>query len=473
MTETLRSWIDGGFVDSSGSHSRALPDPRTNDANATVPDGSHEDVDRAVAAAKAQRGPWRNISAEERAHALHRIADGIRANRKKLMTAERKDTGKLDALLEWEIENSAAYFDFYAAMVHLPVGDVLDTTADEHTFTRREPFGVVGIITPWNLPLNQAARACAPALAAGNTVVLKPAQNSSRTSLLLAEIAVDAGLPAGVLNVLLGSGQQVGSPLVSHRDVAKVAFTGSVPVGQEIGRIAAEKIIPLTLELGGKSANIVFADADLDFAASEAVRAFTTNGGQVCSSGTRLLVDSSIHDEFVAKVSEIASEQKTGESFGPMITRAQYEQVHRYMEIAEKEGAIPVVGGSTVYPPATDSGFYVGPTIYAGVDNSMRIAREEVFGPVLAVIPFADENEAVTIANDSDFGLAAGVWTSDIARALRVSSRLEAGQVFVNTWSTASVITPFGGYKQSGYGREKGIEGLLSYTQLKTIVIKY
>lgn len=431
------------------------------------------DVTAAVAAAKAASSEWRRFPSAARGRILNRIAQAIRVHAEDLIALEIQDTGKPRHTAEWEVENSAAYFEFYATLVNLPAGDVLDVEPNHHMFTKREPFGVIGIITPWNLPLNQAARAVAPALTAGNVVVLKPPSTSSQTSVLMGKIAQEAGLPDGVLNVVLGQGSKVGTAIVSHPDVRKVAFTGSVATGRSIGRIAAERIIPLTLELGGKSANIVFDDADLEFAATEAVRAFANNAGQVCSAGTRLLVQETIHDEFVQKVATIAGRLEEGVDVGPMITRHQYEEVQNYFEVARAEGAEPIIGGSASRKPELEGGFYVQPTIYPRVSNDMRIAREEVFGPVLVTIPFSTEEDAIQIANDSDFGLVGGVFTGDIGRALRVSDALEAGQIFVNSWSTGAVQMPFGGHKHSGYGREKGIEALMHYSHLKSVVVVY
>jgi aldehyde dehydrogenase (NAD+) len=325
------------------------------------------------------------------------------------------------------------------------------------------------VITPWNVPINQAARAVAPAIAAGNTVVLKPSSLTSTTSIRLAGLARDAGLPPGVYNVLLGGGSTTGPALVTHPDVRKVAFTGSVAVGRELAHLAADRLIPLTLELGGKSANVVFADADLEKAAHWATVAFTSNAGQVCSSGTRLLVQREVHDRFVAMVAEKAKAVRPGESIGPVISEGQHRTVIHYLEVAEGEGAVAVVGGRTAVDE--DAGLFVPPTIYTGVHNAMRIAQEEVFGPVLAVIPFDTEEEAIAIANDSPYGLVAGVWTRDISRALRVAAEIEAGQVFVNSWWSGGVQTPFGGTKLSGYGREKGVEALKHYVQVKCVTV--
>ncbi|MFJ8794714.1 aldehyde dehydrogenase family protein [Streptomyces sp. NPDC102462] len=466
----LTHWIDGKPV--AAATSRPGENPATGGAGAETGLGSAADVDLAVRAAAAAAPGWRRFASMERGRLLSAVADRLRADVDRLAELESADTGKPLVLSAAEIRGSADYFEYYAGLVNLPAGDVLDIQPDLHVYTRREPFGVIGVITPWNLPINQAARACAPALAAGNTIVAKPAESTSRTTLELARIATEVGLPDGVFNVVLGRGSEVGTAIVEHPLVRKVAFTGSVRVGQEIGRIAADRVLPLTLELGGKSANIVFADADLEFAASEAVRAFVTNAGQVCSSGTRLLVERSVHDTFVGEVARVAAAVRPGENLGPMITRDQYETVQRYFKVAAEEGATPVTGGHVATVPGREGGFYVEPTVYTGVTNDMTVAREEVFGPVLAVIPFDTEDEAVAIANDSDFGLVGGVFTADISRAFRVAESIEAGQVYVNSWSTQSVQMPFGGHKLSGYGREKGIEALLHYSHVKSISVR-
>jgi aldehyde dehydrogenase (NAD+) len=466
----LTHWIAGRATASTGAATQRTTNPATGGPGATVVEGTPADVDRAVQAAYRVRTVWRHLPSLERGRLLSALGRSLLEHADRLAEMESADTGKPAALSKAEITGAAEYFEFYAGLVNLPAGDVLDIRADLHVYTRREPYGVIGVITPWNLPVNQAARACAPALAAGNTVVAKPAESTSRTTVELARLATAAGFPDGVLNVVVGSGPEVGAAIVRHPLVRKVAFTGSVGTGQEIGRIAAERILPLTLELGGKSANIVFADADLEFAAREAVRAFTGNAGQVCSSGTRLLVQRDIETDFTAAVVQAAAALRPGVDLGPMITRGQYEQVRRYFRIAAGEGAIPVLGGDVAEAPG--GGFYINPTVYAGAHNGMRIAREEIFGPVLVVIPFDTEQEAVEIANDSEFGLVGGIFTENIARAFRVAEAIEAGQVYINSWSTQSVQMPFGGHKASGYGREKGIEALHHYSQTKSISVR-
>ncbi|WPY95046.1 aldehyde dehydrogenase family protein [Limimaricola variabilis] len=470
--ERLDHWIEGASAQPATGDYIETVSPMTGAAHLRVAAGDAGDVARAVAAAEAARDGWRRFPAAERGRLMLALAQKMRAEKERLAQMERADTGKPMAGALGEIEGSAQYFEFYGSLVYLPVGDVLDVAPDQHVFTRREPYGVIGVITPWNLPLNQAARAIAPALVAGNTIVAKPSEITSRTTIEMARMASEVGFPAGVINIVLGTGEAVGEAIVRAEAVRKVAFTGSVGVGRAIGRIAAERIIPLTLELGGKSANIVFEDADLDLAAAEAVKGFTLNAGQVCSAGTRLLVQRSIYDRFMDKLAAEIAKIVPGENLGPLITPAQFERVKGYFTTAEEDGARLLAGGGIAEVAGQEGGFYVKPTIYADVTNSMRIAREEIFGPVGVAIAFEDEDEAVRIANDSDYGLIGTLWSRDVSRALRVADRIEAGQIFVNVWNTMSVQTPFGGHKNSGYGREKGIEAIHHYSHLKTVTVK-
>ena len=461
-------WIGGKADAPAGGAYLPTIDPATRRPGDEVAAGDAADVDRAVAAAAGAQPAWGRASGAERSEALHRVADAVEGGADELMALERACTGKLPGQLRIEVDMSASYFRYYAGMVRTLGGRTIDQGAGTHTYTRLEPYGVVAAITPWNLPLNQACRAVAPALAVGNAVVAKPSELTSTSTLHLARLATEAGLPDGLLNVVTGTGPAVGTPLAAHPAVRRIAFTGSVATGRHLATVAAGRLVPLTLELGGKSPLVAFADADLDRVVAAAVATVAFNAGQVCSATTRLLVEAPAHDEVAARVVEAVARLRPGVDFGPMITEAQYRKVLEHQAAARAAGIVPATGGGAYDEGPAAEGLYVRPTVYVGVPPGAAVARDEVFGPVLVTLPFADESDAVARANDTDYGLVGAVWSGDVARGLRVAERIEAGQVAVNG-GPLTIETPFGGVKQSGYGREKGIEALHDYALTKTI----
>jgi aldehyde dehydrogenase (NAD+) len=474
-----RNWehvINGEYrAPSSGDYLQEFV-PRTGEPGDKIARGNAADVAIAVSAAEAAQAAWQALKPLDRGRILTEVARGIRRHAVELAEQEAKETGQPIWMAKGMIETSAQYFEFYGGLATSLHGDTIDIGPNYHVYSQRVPYGVVGVILPWNAPLNQAARAGAPALAAGNSVVAKPSEFTSISLLRFAMFAVEeCGLPKGVFNVVTGTGKEVGEALVAHPSVRKVAFTGSLRAGREIGHVAAERIIPLTLELGGKSPNIVFEDADLSKAVPGSASAFTVNSGQVCIAGTRCLVQESIFDKFaeqlVKEVRNIRLSDGVSPGLGPLTTHAQYERVKGYFELARSEGVVALVGGG-LPDQSPAPGWYVSPTVYTGVKPTMRIAREEIFGPVLALLPFKDEEDAINLANDTDYGLGAGIWTTNISRAHRVAARILAGQVFVNEYPSGGIETPFGGFKQSGYGREKGLEALHHYTQMRTVIIR-
>ena len=468
-TRTVPHWIDGAAVLEGDTDTPEIINPRTNDVVGRALSGTAAHVDAAVLAAYRAQKQWSRLSAIQRAEILARLANLIVERAEELAAWEAEETGHPQAAALGEIRAAAQYFSYYGGLIPALTGETIDMGESFHAYTRREAYGVVGVITPWNAPLNQAARAVAPAIAAGNTVVIKPSEFTPTTTFLLGELAAEAGLPAGVINIVNGTGPEVGTAIVKHRKVSKVAFTGSVRTGQAISAVAATRILPLSLELGGKSANIVFEDADLDKAAAVAARGFLSNSGMACSAGTRILVQRSVHDVFVPKLMAAVQNFVGGIDMGPVTTRAQFAKVTDMLVAAEEEGASK---NTVALATQDDNGLFIAPTVFTGVDNSMTIAQEEVFGPVGVVIPFDTEADAIEIANDSDYGLAGALWTKDLDRAHRVAREIESGQVYVNTYLGPTIELPFGGHKLSGYGREKGFEALLNYTHTKAVAIE-
>jgi aldehyde dehydrogenase (NAD+) len=478
--ERYYHYIDGARREPQSGAWFATDNPFTGEAWAEIARGNEADVDHAVRVAHQafSTGPWRELSASARGQLLCRVADLIAANAARLAEIEVRDNGKLYAEMHAQVQYLPQWYRYYGGLADKIQGTVIPLDKKGYfNFTRREPLGVVGIITPWNSPLMLLAWKLAPALAAGCTAVIKPSEFTSASTLEFVELFEQAGFPKGVVNVVTGFGKEVGSELVSHPLVRKITFTGADSTGRQINQAAARDFKHVGLELGGKSPNIIFGDANLDDAVNGAVSGIFAATGQTCIAGSRLLVHAKVHDAVVERVVNLARTARMGNPMhaetqvGPITTRPQFEKVLGYIDVARGEGAELALGGKVAERPECGSGWFVEPTIFTGVDNSMRIAQEEVFGPVLSVIRFETEEEAVAIANDVRFGLGAGVWTSDIGRAFRMSERIESGTVWVNTYRAVSYLSPFGGYKDSGLGRENGIDAINEYLQTKSVWI--
>lgn len=469
--EQYQLFIDNETVQPSNSKYFTTRDPATGDPIAQVAATTTSDVDHAVEAANRASPAWQSKTPVERGQIIHQVAELLRDNARKLAQLESRDQGKPLTQAKSDVEGAARYFEYYAGAADKLEGKSIPRGQDKIDFTVREPYGVSGQIVPWNFPLNIAARGVAPALVAGNTVVIKPAPTTPLSALHLAELCREAGIPDGVVNVVTGAAEP-GASLSSHTDVDELTFTGSVPTGQTVMESAAESITPVTLELGGKNPAIVMPDADLDEAAVSIAEGIFTNAGQICSAADRALVHESIYDEFVDRIVDRAESYTLGPGLddpdmGPLNHADHFETVINYINIGMEEGATVETGGVSL----DQEGYFIPPTIFSDVDNQMRIAQEEIFGPVLSVIPFSDSDEAIAIANDVEYGLTGGVFSQDIKRALRIARDIEAGCVYVNEWFGGSVETPFGGMKKSGIGREKGLEALESYLQTKNITV--
>ncbi len=475
ITET-QLFIGGRWEPSSSGKTFPTINPATEEVLAEVAEGTAEDVDRAVQAARQalEVGPWATMEPRDRGGLLYKLADAIERQKEELAVLETLDNGKpLRESRTVDVPLCVEGLRYYAGYADKIYGKTIPVRGPFFTYTRREPVGVAGQIIPWNFPMIDVSWKWAPALAAGCTVILKPAEQTPLTALRLARIAQEVGVPDGVINVLPG-GPQTGAAIVNHPGVDKIAFTGSREVGQIIMREAAATLKRLTLELGGKSPNIIFADCDLDTAIAQSHNALYWNQGQVCASGSRLFVEDKVYDQVVEKIAERNRKYRVGDPFdpqteqGPQVDLAQFEKILHYIELGKREGAECITGGKRW----GDRGYYIEPTLFANVKDEMTMAREEIFGPVLCVMRFSDVEEVIDRANNTTFGLAAGVWTQDIKKAHYVANHIKAGMVWINCYYAFDIAAPFGGYKMSGSGRERGEEGILAYTELKTIAVK-
>jgi aldehyde dehydrogenase (NAD+) len=477
--KAYRNYVGGEWVEASTGETFDVENPSSGEIFATVPKGGREDAHAAIAAAREafDNGPWPNMDPDERVRIMRSVVDKFTENEDELAELESLQAGMtLRATGTVVIGYCINHWDYFARHAGRPRQQPLEPVefpTHSYNFVLREPIGVCAGIIPWNFPLVMAVWKLAPALAMGNTCVLKPASNTPLTALRLAELLDETDLPKGVVNVITGGGASVGEELASHPDVDKVSFTGSTVVGRRIMQLASSTIKKCTLELGGKSPNIVYEDANIEAAVDGALWATFFHQGQVCESGTRLLLPESIHDEFVEALVERAKQIKIGDALdyetdmGPLVSETQRETVENYVRIGQEEGAKLVLGGKR--PDDLDQGYFYEPTIFTDVDNSMTIAQEEIFGPVLSVIKFKDDDDAVRIANDSIYGLASAVWSEDYDRCLETAKRLRAGTVWVNDHHLINCVAPFGGYKQSGNGRELGSYGLDEYTEVKHV----
>jgi acyl-CoA reductase-like NAD-dependent aldehyde dehydrogenase len=474
-------YIDGQWCDSSSGETMVSIDPGNGEPLAEVPRGTAEDIAKAVAAArKAFESPaWSDIPPVERGRFLFKMAERIRGRKEELARLESLDTGKPISQARTDVEVAARYCEYYGSVADKLLGETIPIRPDVLDYTLREPLGVSAQIIPWNYPIQIAMRGIAPALATGNTVVVKPAEDTPMTALEVARIAEEIGLPAGVLNVVTGYGPEAGAALASHPDINQLTFTGSVATGTQVMKAAAENVVPVTLELGGKSPNIVFADADLEEAAAWVVRSITQNAGQTCSAGSRLLVQKSIHEPFVRRVVEKMEQLTLGHGLsdpdvGPIISKKQLDRILGYMKVVKEEGSVILTGGEVATEGELSKGFFFKPTVIDKVKPQDRLACEEVFGPVLSVLTFETAEEAIHLANSTEYGLVAAIWTANIHTAHYLAQKIRAGQIFINNYGAGGgVEMPFGGYRKSGFGREKGLEALRYYTQVKNVALRF
>ncbi|MFK2825552.1 aldehyde dehydrogenase family protein [Bacillus sp. B190/17] len=475
----LKMYINGEWRDSQNSDLNKVINPANQEVIATAPRATKEETEEAIAVAKAafESGVWSELTTHERAKYLNKIADKIEENFDELVKLEVMDNGKLKAEAEFDISDAATCFRYYAGLIMTPDGETYQVPEDVQAMVVREPVGVTGLIVPWNFPLLMSVWKIAPALAAGNTIVYKPAESTPITAMKLVEIIEEVGVPKGVVNLVMGKGSVVGQTIAESNDVDLVSFTGSTEVGREIMRAAAGNLKKISLELGGKSPNIIFADADFETAVDYALFGIFFGAGQVCSSGSRILVEESIYDQFVERYVERAKQIKVGPGLdetsqvGAINSEHQMNAILRYIEIGKQEGATLACGGRRLTENGLDQGFFIEPTVFTNVTSDMRIVQEEIFGPVVTIQKFKDEAEAIQLANDTVYGLAGGVFSGDGAKAMRVIKKVRAGITWVNAYHPTYVEAPWGGYKQSGIGRSLGTYGLDDFQEIKQINI--
>lgn len=475
----LNNYINGEWIGPSNSDRNKVINPANQEVIAVAPRATKEETEEAIAVAKSafESGVWSGLTAHERSEYLNKIADKIDENFDELVRLEVMDNGKIKAEAEFDIADAAGCFRYYAGLVLAPEGETYQVPEDVQAMIVKEPVGVAGLIVPWNFPLLMSVWKIAPALAAGNTIVYKPAEATPITAMKLVEIIEEVGVPKGVINLVMGRGSVVGQTIAESKDVDLVSFTGSTEVGREIMRAAAGNLKKISLELGGKSPNIIFADADFETAIDHALMGIYFGSGQVCSAGSRVLVEESIYDKFVETFVERAKLIKVGpgldenSQMGAINSESQMNTILKYIEIGKEEGATLAFGGRRLTENGLDKGFFIEPTVFTNVTSDMRIVQEEIFGPVVTIQKFKDEEEAIQLANDTDFGLAGGVFSNDGAKALRVIKKVRAGITWVNTFGPTYNEAPWGGYKMSGIGRSLGTYGLDDFQEIKQINI--